>query len=577
MTTLRRLWSYGSGVRVRLIAALFLGACASAAAVALTATSAFLISKASQQPPILTLSVAIVGVRFFGISRGVARYAERLVGHDATFGVMSRLRAGVYARVERLAPAGLPLYRSGDLLSRFVRDVDDSQELFLRVLPPYVIAGCVGAATCAFLLWVLPAAGVICALGLGIAALVVPRLASHATQQEEQAIATDRAAISSQTLEWFSALPELAVAGTADLHAGRINDTSERVRKSESQLVHTRGLSGSVVMVLLGATVLGCLVVGSRAVTTGQLDGVMLAVIALTPLAAFDLITPLPEAFQRWHLVQAASARIFDVMDQPDVVSEPAQPLATPARPITVELRTMSARWPGSRQLNLRDITLRVAPGDVVAVVGPSGAGKSTLAAVLVGFLRCESGRYLVNGVSADDLTTAQLRTGVGLLTQDSYVFDSTIRENLLIGDRSADDPRLADALRQAQLWDWVEQLPDGLATFVGEHGARMSGGQRQRLCLARLLLADFPVVVLDEPAEHLDRESAQQLMADLLWATRGKARVVITHQLSDTAEADQVIVLDDGRIRESGSPEQLVAMNGWYATTLAWQTQQRG
>ncbi len=573
MSDLRRLWAYGDDVRGRLIAALFLSVCASGAAIGLTATAAFLISKASLQPPILTLSVAIVAVRFFGISRGVARYAERLVGHNAAFGVLTSLRVAVYRQLERLAPSAVPLYRSGDVLSRFVNDVETSQELFLRVIPPYVTAVVLGVATSIFVAWLLPIAGLICGVGLLTAALVVPALAVTASRRAESSVAGERSALSAQTLQLLDALPELLVADTSQVEQVKVGAVATALRTTEDRLARGRGVGSGLAILILGATVLGCLVVGVDAVNNGRLDGVLLAVVVLTPLAAFDLTAPLPSAYQQWLTVKGSAQRTFEIIDSQPCVPEPASPAPVPTTPLVIDLENVDVLWPGATSPALHDVCVTFRSGQRTAIVGPSGSGKSTLAALLLGFLQPASGSVKWNGTDARQFSTDDIRTLIGLLTQDGYVFDSTIEENLRIAKRDATTEQLNHVLADARILDWVSQLPEGLKSSVGEHGTLMSGGQRQRLCLARLLLANFSITVFDEPGEHLDTETADALTADLIALTDDRTVVLITHRLTGLESVDQILVLDQGRVTESGTHQQLVALEGWYATNWHHET----
>ncbi len=308
------------------------------------------------------------------------------------------------------------------------------------------------------------------------------------------------------------------------------------------------------------------------AVRSGRLDGVLLAVLVLTPLAAFEAVAGLPAAAQAMDRVRRSSARVFEVLDSPDPVAEPADPVPLPDGPAALVVTGLHASYPGARRAALDGIDLDLAPGRRVAVVGPSGAGKSTLAAVLLRFLPYE-GSVTLDGVELARLRGEDVRRRVGLAAQDAHVFDSTLEQNLRLARPDASAEELAAALAGARLDSWVATLPDGLATRVGESGSRISGGQRQRLALARALLADFPVLVLDEPGEHLDTATADALVADLLDATRGRSTVLITHRLAGLAEVDEVLVLDAGRVVERGTHARLLREGGRYAAL--WELEQ--
>jgi ABC-type multidrug transport system fused ATPase/permease subunit len=303
---------------------------------------------------------------------------------------------------------------------------------------------------------------------------------------------------------------------------------------------------------------------GAHAVRAGTLSGVLLAVVVLTPIAVFDTVSGLPAAAAQLATARAALARVFGLLDQPDPVAEPVMPAPLPAREYRLEATGLSARWPTGPDV-LHEVDLVLAPGRRVAVVGPSGSGKSTLAAVCVRFLDPSAGKVTLNGVDTRDLAGDDVRTVVGLLTDDARLFDTTIAENLRIADRGADEARLRAALAEARLLDWVDSLPRGLDTMVGEQGSRLSGGQRRRLALARVLLADFPILIMDEPTEHLDEATADALTADLLAVTRGRTTVLITHRLTGLAEVDEIVVLDAGRVVQRGSHDALLAVDGRY------------
>ncbi len=295
----------------------------------------------------------------------------------------------------------------------------------------------------------------------------------------------------------------------------------------------------------------------------GRLDGLLTAVVILTALAAFEAVLGLPLAVQYRQRVRRSAERVYEVLDAPDPVQEPEQPRPAPASPFPVAVRGLRARHPGQDREALAGLDLTLEEGRRVAVVGPSGSGKTTLAQVLLRFLDAEAGSYTLAGVDAYALAGDDVRGLVGLCAQDAHLFDSSVRENLLLARREATEEELRGALGRARLLEWADGLPDGLDTLVGEHGARLSGGQRQRLALARALLAGFPVLVLDEPAEHLDLPTADALTADLLAATEGRTTLLITHRLAGLEAVDEVIVLDEGRVVQRGAFAELAAVAG--------------
>jgi ATP-binding cassette subfamily C protein CydCD len=575
VSTVRWLLDIARPQRGRLVAAAILGAAAAAATVALMGTAAYLIARASQQPPILTLTVAIVAVRFFGISRAVARYAERLVGHDAAFRVVSDLRVAVYRQLVPLPPARLDGHSSGDVLTRFASDVDTVSDAYLRVFPPFVVAGLVGTLSAAVLAVISPWVGVTLALGLALTVVAVPRVVSTSATRAQESLASLRTAHAEQVLEMLEVLPEAWVAGTSAPFVSRVHDEGRRLLDAEVHIAGRAGRGQALGMLIAGLTVLVCLAIGTISVRSGDVDGVLLAVLVLTPLATFDVVAPLPDAVRRWGAVTAATGRIRELVDGEDgqrAAGGAGASVRGPA-PGSLALDSVSVLWPGADEPTVRDVSLLVPDGGRVAIVGPSGSGKSTLAMAMAGFLRPESGSVSLGGVDAGALAESAWHETVGLLEQRPYLFDTTVAENLLLADPHASRAALDEVVRRVGLAPWASALPKGLDTPVGEHGRQLSGGQRQRLGLARLLLSHHPVLVLDEPDEHLDAISADALMADLLGAARGRTTVVISHRLVPLAGVDEIVVLDAGRVIESGTHGALVARGGWYART--WMREQ--
>ncbi|HEY7952511.1 MAG TPA: thiol reductant ABC exporter subunit CydC [Solirubrobacteraceae bacterium] len=552
----------------RLALATLLGAGSLAAAIGLIATSAWLISRSSQRPQESAVALAIVGVQFFALSRGLCRYGERLVGHDAAFRLLASLRVAVYERLEQLAPLGLPAFRSGDLLARLVHDVDSLQDLMLRVLPAFAIALVVGAVTVGVVWLMLPAAGLILLLALLVAGIAVPWLTGRLAQRAEARQAAARGELTAAVVDLLEGAPELVANGAMEEQLRRSMAADAELTGIARAGARTSGVGQGLTRLCSGLAMWGALLVGVAAVRAGRLDGVLLAGIALIPLVAFELVAGLPSAAQALQGVRRAAARVQEVMDTAPPVTEPAAPTMLAIRPHTLEVRELHARYPGSARHALAGIDLDLRPGRRVAIVGPSGAGKSTLAGVLLRFLDYESGSVTLDGTQIADIEGDACRRVVGLVAQDAHIFDSTLEENLRLARREATREELRDALANVRLLDWAEGLPMGLATEVGERGARISGGQRQRLALARALLADFPILVLDEPGEHLDTRTADAILADVLALTRDRDRatLLITHRLAGLEEMDEIVVLEESRVVERGTHPSLILFGGRYA-----------
>ncbi|MFB8396203.1 thiol reductant ABC exporter subunit CydD [Streptomyces yangpuensis] len=560
---LRRVRAVAKAWQGRFRLGLLLGALAVGCSVGLMAVSGWLISRASEQPPVLYLMVAVTATRAFGLGRAVFRYAERLVSHDAVLRMLADLRVSVYRRLERIAPAGLREHRRGDLLARLVADADALQDYWLRWLLPVGTAVLVGTGSVAFTTWLLPEAGAVLAVGLLAAGIGVPLVSGACARRAERRLAPARGELATRVADLLTGTAELTVAGA-------LADRKDRARESDGVLTRIAargaaagGLGGGLSALVCGLTVVAAAAVAANAVHDGRLSGVAMAVAVLTPLAAFEAVSGLPLAVQYRQRVRRSAERVYEVIDAPVPVAEPEQPAAAPASPFPLRLTGLTARHPGQERDALRGLDLTLEAGRRIAVVGPSGSGKTTLAQVVLRFLDPAEGSYSLAGVDARTLDSDDVRALVGLCAQDAHLFDSSVRENLRLARTGASEEQLRDALAAARLLEWADGLPDGLDTLVGEHGERISGGQRQRLALARALLADFPVLVLDEPAEHLDLVTADALTADLLTATEGRTTVLITHRLAGLEAVDEVLVLDRGEVVQRGEYAELAAVEG--------------
>ena len=579
---MREMWRAMGTQRWRLAAAALFGVIAAASTVALLGTSGWLISYAAELPPVLSLSVAAVMVRSFALSRSVFRYLERLVGHDAAFRGLTDLRVTIYERLERLSPVGLLRFGRGDLLARLVADVDAALDLPLRVVLPWVQAAVVSAATVAFLAWLVPGAGLALGIVLVIGLVVVPWIVARIAARTERRLAPTRGALSASVVSSLDGAADLLAFGAVDAalaDIGRRDAELTAVAKRESAGL---GLGVGLSTALQGVAVVACLVAAIPAVVDGRIGPAWLAVAALLPLAAYDIVATLPTSALAYQRVRGSAERLNEVLGAPDPVHDPRQADPVPRPPLPLRCRGLQASWPGGSaepplsgrtdEPVLRGVDLDLGAGERVAVVGPSGAGKSTLAMVLLRFLDY-SGSVELSGTDMHALEGDAVREEVGLLTQDAHIFDTTVRENLHLGAPRATDDELRAVLARVGLAGWLTHLPRGLDTDLGPHGAAISGGERQRLALARLLLAERRLLVLDEPTEHLDPQAADALTDDLLTVTAGRSTLLITHRLRGLDRVDRVVVLIAGQVRAVGTHEELVAQGGWYAER--WRAEQ--
>jgi ATP-binding cassette subfamily C protein CydC len=569
---LRRLWP-----------ALLLGVGSAGSSVALLAASAWLITRAAEQPPILFLSMAVVGVRAFALSRATFRYLERLTGHDAAFRQLGAIRTGIYERMLPSAPDGLGMLRRGDLLSRFVGDVDDLQFVTLRAVQPAVSAVLVLIAAVAGLMFLAPgsAFAVLGCLVVGIAVAVLAERAASA--RGIRLLAPLRGELQAAIVEHVSALDTLVAFDAAAASRARIDRLGARLARATRVQAAAVGASAAVMAALGGLAALASIGGGLPRFADGSIDGPAFAVLCLVPLAIAEVAAALPVAVGAWRTARVSAERIATAVPEtpptgvpqlsesrvrrdgdapgtphcpdPDPVASRAlggDPESEVRRArgrdgLAIELRGVRAHWPevpGQHEPAglVHPVDLDLAPGERVLLRGPSGAGKTTLAHALVRFLEYE-GSYRLGGVEARELDPADVRRAVGLVEQRPWLFDEDLRQNLLFArDTATDDERLA-VLDRVGLAGWVRER-GGLAAQVGERGLLVSGGQAQRIALARAMLAEFPVIVLDEPTANVDAETAGRLLDDLLAAAGDRAVLLIMHTEQVPPGIDRVVDL---------------------------------
>jgi ATP-binding cassette subfamily C protein CydC len=562
---LLRLLRLARPLRSQLLLSVVAGAAAIGCGVALLAVSGFLLARASEHPSILAISVAVVAVRAFSIGRGVSRYVERLASHDVAFRVLADIRVAIYRRLERLAPAGLAAFRSGDLMARLISDVDATQDLFIRGIGPPLAAALVGGAAVTLCLLILAPAGGVLALGLLAAGVAVPVLAVIASRRSARATAPARGELGATMTDLLSGAAELQAFGAQDAALAAAAAADKQLTELAGRSAVAAGLGSGLTMASSGLTLWGVLVLGVAAVGDGALTRVPLAVVTLTALAAFEAVITLPAAALQLGASRASARRISTVLDAADPVAEPAVPRPLPAGPVHIKLRGVQVQYAPDEPLALDGLDLDLSAGRRVALIGPSGAGKSTVASVLLRFCDLAGGAVTLGGADLADYAADDVRTVIGGCPQDPHIFGTSVRDNLRLARTGASDEELADAADRARLLTWIRSLPRGWDTQVGVRGAAMSGGERQRLALARALLADPAVLILDEPTAHLDPTARAALTADLLAVTRGRTTLLITHELEGLDEVDEIVVLDHGQVVQRGTHQQLACAEGLY------------
>jgi thiol reductant ABC exporter CydC subunit len=541
----------------------------------LMGASGWLLSKAALQPGIAALQVAIVGVRAFGVARPVLRYLERLSSHDVTLRLLARLRLSLFRALVPLAPARLMGYRGGDLLGRVLEDVGSLEGLYTRLIGPSLAALAVAGLLMLLLAPLSLALAGAAALGLALAGIVAPRLAVRLGEAPGRRLLALRGQLAAGLVDGVHGVSDLLAFGRAEAHAAALAALGSDAAAEQRRLVRASATGGALAALAADLASVAVLALAVPLVGSGRLDGVALAGVALLTLAAFEAVAPLPMAWHALSSMRAAAGRLFEVMDAPPAVSEPALPAPAPA-PLAhaplLELRELRFRYPGGHQPALDGVSLRLERGQRIAVVGASGSGKSTLAQLLLRFWDVDEGSVRLEGHDLTRWPSDLARTRMAYAAQTAHVFAGTLRENLLLACPAASAEELGAVLRAVRLDAAVERLPGGLDAWVGERGQTLSGGERQRLALARALLRRAPLLVLDEPTAHLDALTEREVMAALLRAGEGRGTLLVTHRLVSLDAFEEVLVLDRGRVAERGRAAELLSRDGALARLLALQ-----
>ncbi len=574
MRVLVRLLKFLSPHRWQVTLAILLGVGTMVSNIGLLTIAAYLIAASALKVLLSQLALPMFLVQVFGASRAFLRYAERLVSHNVTFKLLADLRTWLYGRLEPLSPASLLGYRSGDLLARIVKDVEELENVYLRAFSPLIVAMLTSFLTLSLLYVFFDPSLAFVVLGfLALTGIGVPLLVNVLARKLGRQQLKLRAELNAQVVDGIQGVQDLLALGQAAEQQERVSDLSHKLGKVQRRMASITGLQDALGDLTMNLAMWSVLILAIPLVNEGRIGGVYLAFLALLVLGSFEAVRPLGGAFQFLGRSLGAGERLFEIADMKPRVLDPGKSLSAPAEH-TLEFNRVGFRYGEDEPLVLEGISFKVEPGSRVAVVGPSGSGKSTIVNLALRFWDPTEGEIYLGGHDFRHYAEENLRETIGIVAQDTYLFNETLRNNLLLAKPGASDSEVEYALERAQLTELINRLPRGLDSWVGEQGLRLSGGERQRLAVARALLKDAPVLVLDEPTANLDPSTEQRLLTELYELMPGRTTLVITHRLIHMERMDEILVLDRGRIVERGTHHQLLEAKGLYERMVEVQNQ---
>lgn len=567
MKTLRQLISFLRPNSKEVVLSILFSTLTIGSSVSLLMTSAYLISKAALQPSIGEISVAIVGVRFFGISRGVFRYIERLVSHSASFKVLADIRVWLYKAIEPIAPAGISKFKSGDLLNRLIADVDTLENFYVRVFLPPVVALVIVFGVSAFMLIFSPLVSLVLFLSLALVGVGLSTLALIAGKKSGGDSILYRSILREEIIDLVNGLPELVLFNRVRDAIQDIHQAAKKYYQAQITLSLLAAIQSAATSLIVGLTVWVLLLITIPMVSSGKLEGIYLAVIVLGAMASYEAVQNLPPAMNLLGSNIRAADRVFE--------------LASPAESTTRELKRLPASTGRNIQFNkvtfqynqtpvLRDVSFELAPGKKIAIVGPSGAGKSTITNLLLRFWEPDSGQILINGISQTEIDPDEIRSLYSVVSQNTFLFNTSILENLKVANSEAEMDVITKVCQSVELDEFIATLPKGYNTIIGERGYQFSGGERQRLAIARAILKDAPILLLDEPTANLDPATEERIRSTLKLNFADRSMIWITHRLSGLEDMDEIIVLANGEVIERGNHADLLKADGRFAKMVA-------
>ena len=489
-------------------------------------------------------------IRALAITRTLGRYGERIVTHEATFRVLASIRGWFFQQLIPLVPGRLSLMRSGDLLSRMTADIDALDALYLRLLAPMTVALLGISAVTVFLACYAPVISFTTGLILIIASVWVPWLFNRLGQEGAEQIIVLAANFRIRNLDMLQGLSELITNQAYSRFSDTLSQFSDVMINTQRLNNRLSAISSTLTFLLAQVSLLITLILSTLLYTENVLSGAEVALVIFCVMAAFELVTPLPLAMQLLGKTQKAAQRIRQVADMPPTTPNPLEP-ASLTKQYDIALDNVSFRYSEQQDWVLKNITVSIPQGSKLAIVGVSGSGKTTLLHLIMRYYDSETGQVLLNGQSLKHWHTDQLMTCFGVLSQRSQLFAASIRENLLIAKPTASVKELTAAIKAAGLEKFLSYLPEGLDTWVGESGVKVSGGEARRIALARLYLKNAPILVLDEPTEGLDSDTERDVFNALSVFANNKTVIMVTHREAGLGLVDVIYRTENGVLKQ--------------------------
>lgn len=566
MSTIIRLLKLTLPYRKWIALSVVLGVLTIGTGIGLMMASAFIISMAALHPSIAELQVAIVGVRFFGISRGVFRYLERLVSHDTTFRLLNHFRVRFYQALEPLVPARLGRLKSADLLQRIVADIQNLENFFVRVMAPPAVAFLSGLLMFALL----------CSFGLEFALIflvfyllagtIIPYLSIQLSQGLGKKITLLKSELNVVLLDQLNGLSELVINRQTVAQQQKIRDLNQQLTTLQKRMLSIEALHQGFVTLLLFGAVTITLILGIQKIEAGSFNGIYLAVLVLGIMAAFEGVLPLPPMAQYLEENKAAGQRLFEIIDQPPVLADPSVPQTFPTdSQIKIDIKDLSFYYAPTEQAVLQNLAMEIKPSAKVAIVGPSGSGKSTLARLLIRLYDYQQGHIRLNDIELRSFKQNDVRENIAYAAQAFHLFTGSVLENLHLIKPDAQEDQIMEILNVVKLDELASTPAEVLSYQIGEHGQRLSGGQAQRLALAQVLVKNSPILIMDEVTANLDVETESTILKNIYKHFTNRTVINITHRLSNMEYYDKIFVLKDGLLIGAATHQELLESNPFY------------